>query len=1446
VRFRLKSADRVPIYLRIIYFSLITVLTFTILFPVRKIITEEIINQKKQVIELLESKIRHKISYDSISPSFLHAFEIRGLKISSFDAPYDDIIDISKVRLRFNIFKYSPINPLNAFIGLTIVDSDFSYDASKNDSIKEIISSLNTSSKPINAAGYSLPDNFTIKGKNLSLMYSTAELNIQLSSLFFTLGSSEEGDLTISSKTEAAINIGGLPAPSPVAGIGINTRMSLSGRLSPDISWADIEINSKDFSSNIFTIERIKWNLKYSSPGLFTLTKIGDNIPADLELSVNTSENSLAVDLNAQDFIFTKYFKEAEILKDYHLLLTSSMSGNAHAEFQFRTGDFLYDCGIKIENIQGLTEDPINITADFDGRNKKIKIYDSMLDTSIGTIAYQGIVELTDTLPLLNGKLELSDVILKNYKLAAGLNLNTDEDGNYIIAAESAVVNDLILKNISADILPYGDSFDFKLAAGIENKENRLDFINLEGNIQLGDDFFIQAAAYTEKLPIEPFLKLLPMNFNIPEILQDLRLTTSIFISGTTKEIAFASPLIKFEDENNRNKSLSFALSGNNSGFRISSINLDWLGNSLTGKISADLSANNDMIISSQFIYNNISFEPSGVFDNRGNVSLVGDYGLKFNLIKNFGSGYNINIVIDRFPLRLNAEEPSYLNIDAMAVYNSFDDWNLLVKNFYLEQLPVPAGEGAIGASILLSEDGGSIYNLTYTDSFSKLSGQASLLISELSPNPSGRLQLSADNPDQNEYYDLILLLEKDRLEGSLSFDNLPVSRFSANLPLDGYINGELSIRGSADSPKINLALNSKGMKLNKEPVNFTAAINYSDLSVVIDNISGNSRDIVFNDISGNLDLKKGIHSINGSLEMEKRFLSMIADFSGQAETAPIASIKDIKNITSEDFTARLDLTKLLFNDENKDLWGIKFWKDNNVLSLSGGPGYSINGSLYEDGFFTLGSDSPSPINFEASGTLESGNINANITDITYIFEDLEIPFFHIYEGSITGGLRIIGSLNDPDLFGQINLNDLIFKPPIVEDITEKFSTSIFFREKTVTMPSTRVPTNNGMVFITIDAVMERWLPRSYNLELRVPEGQSISAMFYKPPFYIYGFAEGNLRIYGDLVTMRVDGDLNIINSIMVLNNNLEAKSMFRPTERLLSELRITTGENNQLFWPTREVPIVNGFLGSNDNFTLTFDSGQTGFNLDGELSLKGGEVFYFEKNFYIKEGSLKFINNAEDSVDPLLSTRAEIRDVNADGELTRIYLIVDESPLSQFAPRFESEPALSTVEILSILGGNFMESIGSGSNFDYRDALLTVGDLFTQFTILKGIEDTLKSTLGLDLLSIRSSFLTNIVEDKFISFSGGSNITNFAKYLDNTTLFLGKYFTDDIFIQGLFQFDLYNNSGYSEGLNIDSEVKLEWEGPVANLELSFFPDFIDPVQGLNKTSVGLSWRFSY
>ena len=110
---------------------------------------------------------------------------------------------------------------------------------------------------------------------------------------------------------------------------------------------------------------------------------------------------------------------------------------------------------------------------------------------------------------------------------------------------------------------------------------------------------------------------------------------------------------------------------------------------------------------------------------------------------------------------------------------------------------------------------------------------------------------------------------------------------------------------------------------------------------------------------------------------------------------------------------------------------------------------------------------------------------------------------------------------------------------------------------------------------------------------------------------------------------------------------------------------------------------------------------------------------------------------------------------------------------------------------------------------------------------------------------------MQNILSERLIpdedSFAGSA--PSIGKYLDNTTLFLGKYFGEDLFLEALIQISTENRltgSGLGEGLVVDSEVSLEWKTPLFLLELSVLPDFTDLFSSITNTSLGFSWEFSY
>jgi hypothetical protein len=193
----------------------------------------------------------------------------------------------------------------------------------------------------------------------------------------------------------------------------------------------------------------------------------------------------------------------------------------------------------------------------------------------------------------------------------------------------------------------------------------------------------------------------------------------------------------------------------------------------------------------------------------------------------------------------------------------------------------------------------------------------------------------------------------------------------------------------------------------------------------------------------------------------------------------------------------------------------------------------------------------------------------------------------------------------------------------------------------------------------------------------------------------------------------------------------------------------------------------------------------------------------------------------------------------------------VDNEPLSSFTPRFESSPQLTTVEIASILGTNLNTQFNQGQG-NFTSALMLTGDLFSQFSIVRSFEQQMKDVFKLDLFSIRTQMIQNVILERVLN----QNIardpeagTSLGQYLDNTTLFLGKYLGNDLFFEALVQIQqepVIAGDFVQDELNFTMELGLEWKTPFFLLNLAVSPDFIEPMNSIENTSLGFSWDFSY
>ncbi len=1266
------------------------------------------------------------------------------------------------------------------------------------------------------------------------------------SKLYFTLKNSSADDFALTARSEAYLLFDETPLPADDNSISVETSLNASGRIDRNLNWVELVLKSRNLDSDLISAERLSINFRYTAPGIYQLTKIGDKTPADINLKLDTETHSVRLELDADDFIFSEYFSPGRHTRQYTDFLGLSVTGNAALDYDYAERKLEYHGALAVDTYPDFIIPDSHIEASFAGNNIELTIADSRFENDALSGGFSGRIGFTGDLPEINGNAELDSLKLNNAEISTDISIATDNIGKYTVNSDSLIAGDLKLRKLKLSILPYQDNFDFLLEAEPESDDGQNESLYIEGVYQSGKDQYLQTVVSTENLSIRPLMTLIPPGISLPVDLLDFRLSSELFFSGDLRQMAFAASEFLLTSRTGPENRIELQLSGNNRRISLTNLNIIWNQNIISGQVSAEIDTDKTIMLSTSLSLNDLNYDIGGVYSvSSGALSLTGSHGFQLSLLELPLTGYTFQLKTEELPFYIGKDSPSGISADISGYFDTSENWKIFVNKTSVSALPISGYTGRLLLSAIVGNDGGQLSSLKYSDSYSELNGSGFVRITDFTDGLSGSVYLQLADRRSDENYSLLFDMAKGEAGGSLDINNFKLERLSGILPVEGDISGTAVISGSLASPELSLELTTGDAEFTGRPLDLNTSLQYKDLVFEAGRIDLNAGSISFKQGRGLLDFATGRHQLTGELTAELAPLTLGTQISITGKSVPIENIGDIASVMNQDMNLQLNLEDLLYNKLPRDDLNFTINHSEGTSILSGGPENSVSGRYNDDGTFTINIADPVPLTFAAKGSMNGGYIDARISGIEYVFDKLEIPFFYFEKGSITGDLKILGPFNDPDFYGQLDLNNLDFRPPIVQEKTKDLSTSFFFSGKSITLPSTRIITENGIVMMTIDGVMERWLPRNYDFNMSVPEGRGISAMFYRAPFYVSGFAEGNLRIYGDFLRMNVSGDIKAIDATIMFSNSLGDGKMGMPTEQIGADLKIRVGENNQLMWPSQTLPIVRAYIKPEDEFSLRYDSIPNELILDGALALKGGEIFYFERNFYIKEGSIRFTNDMVYAMDPLLSARAEIRDVNAAGELVKIFLIVDKSPLSSFVPRFESDPAMSTNEIISLLGGNILDTIGA-SDGDLGETAAFVTDLATQYA-LKGIENELKKTLGLDLLSIRTSFIGNIIEDK-LQTSIVNPDDNFAKYLDNTTLFLGKYFTDDIFLQGLFQFDLYNDTGYSDGLNLnlDSEIKLEWEGPVANIEFSLFPDFVDPAAGLKKTSVGLSWHFSY
>ncbi|MCL2880888.1 MAG: translocation/assembly module TamB, partial [Treponema sp.] len=501
-----------------------------------------------------------------------------------------------------------------------------------------------------------------------------------------------------------------------------------------------------------------------------------------------------------------------------------------------------------------------------------------------------------------------------------------------------------------------------------------------------------------------------------------------------------------------------------------------------------------------------------------------------------------------------------------------------------------------------------------------------------------------------------------------------------------------------------------------------------------------------------------------------------------------------------------------------------------------GGPRKMLRMNTSATGDFYLSLTGPSPVRGSVIGKISNNTISASTkdlyVDLATVWRLLPPQRDLIFAGGFAEAeLEISGSLSDPEFFGTIQGNSVCIQVPhyVARDIRPVPFTAVVDGNE-IRLDPTPVSVGLGAGTASGWFRFDRWIPNIFKLDINVPPQTPIPFGFDITGFMANGYTSGDLTLAMENLVFSVSGDLYANNTEIWLNTDEVTKAQQNMdlytgnAAPVVVNLNVKTGPTVEFLWPNANIPILRLNPDMGTNVKITADSQTRQFTLNSDVKIRSGEIYYFERSFYIRSGTLTFREN-ELRFNPLLTVRAEARDRNDDGPVI-ITMFVDNAPLLSFTARFESQPSLSQNEIFALLGQNLTGSQVDEATGNIQRAFLgSSADLLAQFVVVRQAEREIRRITRLDMFSIRTQLLQNFVFSATgIKQTPVDRSAGVGNYFDNTTVFLGKYIGTDMFAQAMLalRYDEYRTT-YG-GLKFEWDIGIELQSPIVNIRWDFVP----------------------
>ena len=1451
-------------YLAILIFFLTIGLGSLIAFPVYKKVTSSLKEVSQNVFELITEKTGLVVSYKKMSPSVFSGLNVKKIMVNTSDSG-EKLCEIKKLNIRYNLFALLKGNALKAVDNVILDGFVLDMDNSNYLSLMEKLGLLQSE-------GESEPgqNNQEKKNKSLALGKITTEIpfNVFFKNVYVNFENETQTfsghlkkltlaflktqkTLVVDTSGKLVMYNNGEPEKK------YSANFSSQGNLPQKLNGSSLIFRLSDISNGSYSINKLNLLFGYNED-IFDLRTIQNGYPLLIHASYGLKSHEGNLEINTKNLkpgaLISSRRGDKSIRKIRNLRINLSL--NAYCDN--KNSKFKYNSDGSIYVPDSIFHGGFNASYSIRGDNNKLNLNRFALKgpnvDAVAEFSY-----LFKTMRM-NGSASLNQFVLPN-----GSNISTEVffeplSKGFVAFAPNLLLDEKALTGIQLSMIPVKDSvdFSFELSDYFHVSEGHIGKLKLGGSY-IGGTNYIQANLETNALFLDSlaqtamtFIHKKNEKVSSFSFLSNYMLNGEAFFSTDFKSLSFNVPYLFAANTKKDDQLLYLSLDGNNESVNVSKF--DFINNGKSTHLEAQYEKapdSNDAFFVVEVNADSIPYSFTGNIMS-DSISVSGDYGLAFDLFKTGLSRYDGTFSMVEFPLPIGGMVLS-LNTDTAFSFNSDDGISANIAKLEVNEV---SGKFVFDPHFYLSAElnkyGLSLKNITYADIYSILSGtgQGAWNLSDKGlENMSFDLAVKSDT--SKEAIDLNAELSSSEegemfVNAKVLFNVFGLNRFTAETSENNTLTASLVATGPLSNPFIGINLDNFSLMKAGSVISASGNAFVEEKVCNIDNIN-----LKYNDFY----LKK----VNASFSLDDFCGKLTAELSGNVMDKNIFlplqftisdTSKEEGKLIPTDFVANLTCSKVdgtLF--ARKFPLSVTFVHSNKDTLLYTGPEQGIQGTISSDGSIHMGINKGKPLDFDFSGSVKGNLLNLSLqgvkADVAEIFSYLDIPMLRIYGGILKGSLKITGITADPEFTGAFSLTGADFTlPTIVPSHITVPKAILTANHNKFIMPEVQgLIKKQTPIYADLDITMDRWALGLLKSHIWIPKN------VYGPGDFDIGIARftGDANI--DLMLTFEDnildcsGDVNVKNiDARVITKELAKAVKFDMPLRCAVKLGIGPHVN------FRFDPLLRAVFVPDSEFSVSMDTTDGSFKLDGEIALRSGDISYLNRSFYLKKGIMRF--NANDpTFNPLITVQAETRERDDAGNDIRIILSANNQYLLNFNPQFSSIPARSETEIKTMLG-----QIALGDSDNVSSLLLSAGDYAVQSFIGRNIENKLREFLNFDILSIRTNVLQNALKQGLsngLSFSAVNSV-GIGNFLDNSTVYIGKYFGSDLYVDALMHWT-YDDTRVGDTLTIGGlvfkpELGFELTSPFVNIRWSMAPD-IDAIMNsriVSSTSVTLSWNFSF